>query len=534
MNKKIGFMVDDENFDYFNYKLVKWSIDNKNISEVCFIKFKDDYKKKVYRFKWQNILRILTFKIIYAFEKMFIPKKYKKYFKNYKLNSYKISRITISPILKKNIFSFYFNEDDVIKLKKKKLDIILRLGSGIIRGEILNVSKNGIISLHHGDPASYRGGPPGFWELLNKEPNIYFMIQKLTDELDNGQIIHRGSIQTKNYFLLNQILLKEKSIFFIKKAIKTILKIEKNNLIKNCKNYIYLKKFYTFPEMKYLLKYIFQVYISHFFKKFIKYKVNYEIFYQNKNWNKLSINNSKKLNSASIVADPFFFKRNNVNYLFAEEIDNNNFGRIVVFDLNKNEKIGNLNFNEKEKFHKSFPYIFEENKKIYMVPECHKVKQIRLYESILFPLEWKLSEILIDNVEAVDSFLFKKNRKFWLLTNICSAGLKDFSSELHIFSSKKLIKGKWTKHKNNPVINDGVIGRSGGVIFDKQKIYRISQTHNFLNYGDSLRINLIKKINDNEYIEEGYFDNDNQIDKNNLYAHHLYCKNNFTVFDKKR
>jgi hypothetical protein len=43
MYKKIGFMVDDENFDYFNYKLVKWSIDNKNISEVCFIKFKDDY-----------------------------------------------------------------------------------------------------------------------------------------------------------------------------------------------------------------------------------------------------------------------------------------------------------------------------------------------------------------------------------------------------------------------------------------------------------------------------------------------------------
>jgi hypothetical protein len=532
MNKKIGFLVDDENFDYFNYNLVKWAINNKNISEVYLIKFKDDYKKKIYKFKYKNILKNFIFKLMYKFEKIFIPKNYKKYYRKYKLNSNKISKIIISPLLKENIFSFYFNKSDILKIKKKKLDIIVRLGSGIIRGEILNASKNGIISLHHGDPASYRGGPPGFWEVIYKEPNIYYMIQRLTDELDNGQIIHRGSIQTRHYFLLNQILLKEKSIFFIKKAIKMILKLEKNYLINNCKNNIYLKKFYTFPKTKYLLRYIFQVYVSYLFKKFFEYKINYKIFYQNKNWKKVSLNNSIAISSSSSLADPFYFKKNNVNYIFAEEIDNNNFGRIVVFDLKKNQRIGNLNFNEKNESHKSFPYIFEENKKIFMIPECHKLKQIRLYECISYPLKWKLTEILIKNVYAVDTFIFKKNGKFWLLTNICSAGLKDFSAELHIFSSKTLIGGKWSKHKNNPVINDGAIGRNGGVIFDKQKIYRISQTHDFLGYGINSRINLIKKINDNEYIEEGYFDNNNQINKNNLITHHLYSKNNFTVFDK--
>jgi methionyl-tRNA formyltransferase len=74
-----------------------------------------------------------------------------------------------------------FPEEGVKKIKDHNFDVILRLGSGILTGQILNTPRFGVISMHHGDNRVNRGGPPGFWEVLNREPSTGFIIQKLTD-----------------------------------------------------------------------------------------------------------------------------------------------------------------------------------------------------------------------------------------------------------------------------------------------------------------------------------------------------------------
>ena len=68
-----------------------------------------------------------------------------------------------------------------------------------LKGEILNICRLGIISFHHGDNNFNRGGPPGFWEVFNREPSTGFIIQRLTEEIDGGDVIFKGKITT-SYF----------------------------------------------------------------------------------------------------------------------------------------------------------------------------------------------------------------------------------------------------------------------------------------------------------------------------------------------
>lgn len=75
-------------------------------------------------------------------------------------------------------------------------DFILRFTYGILRGEVLHSARYGVWSFHHGDPAEYRGQPPGFWEIANGSPTTGAMLQVLGDELDAGRILHQGSFQT--------------------------------------------------------------------------------------------------------------------------------------------------------------------------------------------------------------------------------------------------------------------------------------------------------------------------------------------------
>ena len=72
-----------------------------------------------------------------------------------------------------------------------------------------------MISFHHGDNRVNRGGPSGFWEVLNREPSSGFIIQKLNTELDGGSVLVRGNMMTQNYWLQNNAQLLKKSNFFM-------------------------------------------------------------------------------------------------------------------------------------------------------------------------------------------------------------------------------------------------------------------------------------------------------------------------------
>ena len=58
----------------------------------------------------------------------------------------------------------------IAALLSHDLDVILRFGFNILRGEVLTSARYGIWSFHHGDNEFYRGGPPLFWEVVEDNP----------------------------------------------------------------------------------------------------------------------------------------------------------------------------------------------------------------------------------------------------------------------------------------------------------------------------------------------------------------------------
>lgn len=77
---------------------------------------------------------------------------------------------------------------DIVK-KMSKIDLALHAGVGILSGDILEAPKHGVWGVHHGNIRQYRGGPPGFWEFINREPEAIVTLQRYTERLDGGEVV---------------------------------------------------------------------------------------------------------------------------------------------------------------------------------------------------------------------------------------------------------------------------------------------------------------------------------------------------------
>ncbi|MGH8687813.1 MAG: hypothetical protein ACREVQ_08885, partial [Burkholderiales bacterium] len=130
--------------------------------------------------------------------------------------------VLIAPIVSRSGYVYRFSDEDVEKVKALGLDVLIRCGSGILRGEILRASRLGILSFHHGDNRVNRGGPAGFWECYYRWPQTGFVIQRLTEELDGGDVLVRGRFMTRYRYAQNQAHLYMKSLVHLKALLAKI------------------------------------------------------------------------------------------------------------------------------------------------------------------------------------------------------------------------------------------------------------------------------------------------------------------------
>ena len=71
------------------------------------------------------------------------------------------------------------------RLRIHNLDVAISFGFRILKGRALRIAKHGVWSYHHGDNHINRGGPAGFWEVLEGSPVIGSVLQVLDEDLDN-------------------------------------------------------------------------------------------------------------------------------------------------------------------------------------------------------------------------------------------------------------------------------------------------------------------------------------------------------------
>ncbi len=192
-------------------------------------------------------------------------------------------------------------------------------------------------------------------------------------------------------------------------------------------------------------------------------------------------------------ADPYLFEKDGHTYLFVEMFDN----------ITERGLIGVSRFCEgkftkpepvlKECFHLSFPIVFEEDGKIFMMPETHEDNCVQLYEAVDFPYKWKKSKVIIHEENAVDTVVYKDK----IIVSKVTEPI-EMVTHLEIYDRKS-----GQKYSAFPATEDSQLKRGAGGIFeDSGRIIRPAQNCMNAFYGRGVILYEITKLTETEYREE--------------------------------
>jgi hypothetical protein len=200
-------------------------------------------------------------------------------------------------------------------------------------------------------------------------------------------------------------------------------------------------------------------------------------------------------------ADPFLWKQGDDYFIFYEELPySTSRGHISCITLDKKMNPVTNQIVLKRPYHLSYPFIFEYDGQVYMLPETKENKAIELYRCTQFPDQWEFVKTLIPGITAVDATLLEANGKWWMFVNVVESGGNAWDS-LHLFYAENPLSENWTPHPLNPVVKDIHYARPAGRIFvDGGNFIRPSQDCS-ARYGYALNFNRISTLTETDYKE---------------------------------
>lgn len=415
---------------------------------------------------------------------------------------------------KKSKFSEIFHDDDMRQIRELKLDFILRFGFGIIKGEILKSAKFGIWSYHHGDPSQYRGQPPGFWELYNRSNLAGAVLQRLSETLDAGTILHAGQFKTERH---SYVATRDRLYFGASQWVKrTCIAFAQNEqFLSTFEGSTESGPIYKTPNNIEMMKFLGLTVLE-----FIK--VQFNSLFVHQQWSVAVIDGpihevagldteesqSQLLKKAKWASEP---KRAFLADPFGANIEASSQGlRIFVEKYDWDQQIGEigyigyddkLGFSDyhpafKADFHLSYPSIFEDGARQYCIPEASESGSVNILE-MQDGLPINFGSGITVPIPAVDPTIVKHNNRYWLF---CSFDTPVANTDLHLYYSSKL-EGPWSPHPLNPVKTDVRAVRPAGSLFTFEgNLYRPAQDCS-VQYGGQIHVNLIAVMDEQNFEE---------------------------------
>jgi hypothetical protein len=448
-------------------------------------------------------------------------------------------RLQLRPVVSPSGFVHRFAEEDVRTLKAWKLDVILRMGSGILRGEILQAAKHGILSFHHGDNRTHRGGPAGFWEVLERRDYSGYIVQRLTEVLDAGDVLARGELATRRRFLANQHHLYKCSL---QTMLDVLARLERDGAHERESPTAdwYARPLYTLPRVADTLRYLgmqLRSALAGLRNRLLVQRNAWELRLFTGDWRHLVAARAEPLAvpRGKFWADPFIVRRAGSRVIFFEEFEfARNKAHISALVGNAQGGFDYAGPALSTPYHLSFPFVFHFQGQAFMCPETHAARRIELWRCAAWPLEWRFEKVLLEGVHACDSMLFEHGGRWWLLTNLERDGAGDFCRELHAFHADSPLAARWTPLAANPVVTGASRARNAGLLQRDGSIYRLAQAQGFDRYGRALRLFEITALSPEGYAEREVAALEPQGGLGALGVHHLSACEGMVVFDALR
>ena len=376
---KVGLLINSENLTDWAYKMIS-KINDSDYAEISLIIKNSQRKKKSIKNRLINNYNKVLYKLYRKFDNHFFSTNHNP-FERKKIDFLdNVDLINVNPIRTK--FRDTIADSDINKIDNYELDVIIRLGFRILSGKILKLPKFGIWSYHHGNNNLNRGGPPGFWEVIRGENETGITLQILSEKLDGGIVIMRSFSKTnKKIVKKNLANYYPNSISHLPNKLNELFNDGEEKFFKkidkiNTHPFFYSRPLFVVPTNKELLYPLFRLSIRYIIEKLKKlvYRDQWIILYNFNIKNEFvntSLYNYKKILPPNdrFWADPFVVQYENKYYVFIEEyIYKKRKGTIAFFEINKNGSYTKPNVILEKEYHLSYPFIFEENDKIYMIP----------------------------------------------------------------------------------------------------------------------------------------------------------------------
>ncbi len=401
-----------------------------------------------------------------------------------------------------------FLSGDIAWIRVNQPDILIRFGFRILKGEILQSAKYGVWSLHHGDSAVNRGGPPAFWEVVNRDPITGVTLQVLSEKLDAGLVLGKSFCKTDfTSFNRNQQSVYAAGVELFCSRLKDFASLGSDiffsNHPKTDPNQI-AKTLYRDPgNVK-----AFLIAIAFWWRRLSEFLVGiffteqWFIFYHH------NINFPFYFQSATPLippahtdwADPFLFNHKGKDYIFFESLNKRiGKGRIMCLPMDRLSD-NPVNVLE-EDYHLSYPTIIEHDDKLYLITESASAKFVCFYECLEFPQKWKKLKPILTDIELYDPTIHKRDGKWYLFGTQRPVAGASADMYLHIYYSNDLVNGEWLPHSMNPVTRDVRGSRPAGKIFSFHgKLVRPAQIGT-PKYGYGIRFQQIMKLSPFEFEE---------------------------------
>ncbi len=439
-------------------------------------------------------------------------------------------------------WSDYFLDDDIKRIRSHDVDLLIRGGFGILRGEILTVARYGVWSFHHGDNLRNRGGPAGFWESMASWPETGSVLQILTEDLDNGSILYRSFSCTdtlsvkdnkNNYYWKTQAFMTRKL-----RELHTLGETEFFNKVAHENRHLafYSDRLYTAPNNAELTRLTFN-----------KIREKTKLLWTNKFYRDqwiLMFHLGEDFSSSlwrytkirppmdRFWADPHVIYRDDTYYIYIEEyLYATNKGHISLITMD-----GQGNYSDPEvildtPYHLSYPFVFEHAGHHYMIPESMENGTVELYKCTTFPNQWEFEMNLMEGINAVDATLHYHDNCWWMFVTVVETDGASSWDELFIYYSNDLLSTDWTPHRMNPVISDCKIARPAGKLFvDNGILYRPSQNCSH-RYGHGFNLNEVEVLSTDDYQEKLVSSVAPNWDKNILGTHTFNRCHNLHIID---
>ena len=399
-----------------------------------------------------------------------------------------------------------FLQDDLERIAAHRPDVLLRFGFNILRGAILDLPRYGVWSFHHGDPAAFRGGPPGFWEIREDAPVTGAVLQRLTERLDGGQILRQGWFKTVDHSLRETVdTVLTSTAVWPAQVLRELLAGREEAAQGEAP--ASLGPVYRYPDNFTFLRFLWKRHQN-------KLRFHRDELQRHEDWNvgilhqpiHTLLDDEASLNVRwlpapapnNFRADPFGYILGDgqVNMLYEKFDHDRGIGDISRLRPKGDNVLKRSRTMLSTGKHLSYPYVLQRPEAVYVVPESAADGRVDLYRvnsenDALEPVCRLLDEPLFDPT------LFEHDGRWWLL------GTKPPLSNvaLHAYHAEELT-GPYRPHALNPVKLDIRTARPGGTPFVHEgQLYRPAQDSS-RTYGGRIALNCIIVLTPECFAEE--------------------------------